>query len=110
MGAHDVQDAGVTQQLAILRNDGVVAAAQAEGGAEKAIAELQAWQALTRETFIRAYAEAMKGSGLFDSFDDVRGLLDLAELEKALYELRYEANNRPDWLHIPLSGLKAKLT
>jgi maltose alpha-D-glucosyltransferase/alpha-amylase len=24
---------------------------------------------------------------------------------KALYELGYELNNRPDWLHIPLTGL-----
>jgi predicted trehalose synthase len=52
----------------------------------------------------------MAGSGLFSSFDDVRGLLELAEIEKLLYELRYEAANRPDWLHIPLSGLKARLS
>ena len=62
-----------------------------------------------RETFLRAYSEAMEGSGLFASFDDVHGLLELAELEKLLYEVRYEATNRPDWLHIPLSGLKARL-
>jgi predicted trehalose synthase len=39
----------------------------------------------------------------------VRGLLDLAELEKVLYELRYEAANRPAWLHIPLEGLRSLL-
>ena len=33
------------------------------------------------------------------------GLLELLLLEKALYELAYEAEHRPDWLHIPLSGL-----
>ena len=26
-------------------------------------------------------------------------------LDKALYELGYELNNRPDWVHIPLAGL-----
>jgi maltose alpha-D-glucosyltransferase / alpha-amylase len=26
-----------------------------------------------------------------------------------LYELRYEVNNRPDWLHVPLSGVLAML-
>ena len=26
-------------------------------------------------------------------------------LEKAAYELRYEANNRPDWLQIPARGI-----
>jgi maltose alpha-D-glucosyltransferase / alpha-amylase len=33
------------------------------------------------------------------------GLLELFVLEKALYELAYEADNRPEWLRIPLSGL-----
>src|SRR6185436_18766567 len=70
---------------------------------------LQAWEAQTREAFIRAYAEATAGSGLYESFDDVRGLLRLAEMEKVLYELRYEVNNRPNWLHIPLQGLTALL-
>lgn len=32
-------------------------------------------------------------------------LLELFLLEKALYELRYELNHRPDWVHVPLGGL-----
>jgi maltose alpha-D-glucosyltransferase/alpha-amylase len=32
-------------------------------------------------------------------------LLDLFLIEKALYELNYELNNRPDWVRIPLRGL-----
>ena len=51
----------------------------------------------------------MKGSGIFTSMDDVRGLLQLAEMEKVLYELRYEINNRPDWVHIPTQGLTSLL-
>jgi maltose alpha-D-glucosyltransferase/alpha-amylase len=70
---------------------------------------LRAWEAETRKAFIAAYAEATAGSGLYESFDDVRGLLRLAEMEKVLYELRYEKSNRPDWLHIPLQGLTALL-
>ena len=66
-----------------------------------------AWEAAARKAFLTAYAEAMRGSGIFDSFDDVRGLLELAEIEKLLYELRYELDNRPDWLRIPLQGLAA---
>ena len=27
------------------------------------------------------------------------------ELEKAVYELRYELNNRPDWVGIPVAGI-----
>ena len=32
-------------------------------------------------------------------------LLELFELEKALYELQYELNNRPDWVRFPLAGM-----
>jgi maltose alpha-D-glucosyltransferase/alpha-amylase len=68
-------------------------------------AGLNAWEADVRRGFLAAYAEATKESGLYASFDDVAGLLRLFELEKVLYELRYEVNNRPNWVHVPLSGL-----
>jgi len=97
--------AGMLRSFDYAKWSAVRRAAQADADVEKAIAELQSWEKLTRETFIAAYAEAMRESGLFASFDDVRGLLDLAEIEKALYELRYELGNRPEWLHIPLQGL-----
>ena len=32
------------------------------------------------------------------------------ELQKAAYELRYELDNRPDWVAIPLAGLSRLLT
>jgi len=32
-------------------------------------------------------------------------LLAIFELEKAVYELRYELNNRPDWVAIPTAGI-----
>ena len=32
-------------------------------------------------------------------------LLAVFELEKAVYELRYELNNRPDWVKIPVAGI-----
>ena len=70
---------------------------------------LRDWEKQTREAFVKAYADATAGSGLYESFDDVRGLLRLAEMEKVLYELRYEKSNRPNWLHIPLRGLTALL-
>jgi maltose alpha-D-glucosyltransferase/alpha-amylase len=38
---------------------------------------------------------------------EVLALLNFFILEKALYELEYERNNRPDWVAIPLGGLKA---
>ena len=33
-------------------------------------------------------------------------MLDAYLIEKALYELSYELNNRPDWVHIPLRGIR----
>jgi len=37
----------------------------------------------------------------------MRAMLDLFVLEKALYELRYELGNRPEWAAIPLQGILA---
>jgi maltose alpha-D-glucosyltransferase/alpha-amylase len=72
-------------------------------------AVLDEWEAKARKAFLEAYAHSSAGSGLYESFDDVAGLLALAELEKVLYELRYEMANRPDWIDIPLQGLAGLL-
>jgi maltose alpha-D-glucosyltransferase/alpha-amylase len=63
------------------------------------------WEAAARAAFLRGYARAVQGSTLYESFESQRALLDLFELEKALYELRYELDHRPDWVDIPLSGI-----
>ena len=39
------------------------------------------------------------------SAEDLELLLTFHELEKVIYELAYEINNRPDWIEIPLRGL-----
>jgi maltose alpha-D-glucosyltransferase/alpha-amylase len=65
---------------------------------------LDAWEGEVRRAFLAAYAEASK-----ISMDDFSGLLQLFEIEKALYELRYEINNRPAWIHVPLSGVLGML-
>ena len=36
---------------------------------------------------------------------ELNGLLDFFELEKTIYELHYEWNNRPDWMEIPIQGI-----
>ncbi len=68
---------------------------------------LAQWERETRREFLKAYEQAVAGSGLYGSFPAARGLLELFELEKALYELRYEINNRPGWVRIPLQGILA---
>ncbi|OFZ90145.1 MAG: maltose alpha-D-glucosyltransferase [Betaproteobacteria bacterium RIFCSPLOWO2_02_FULL_62_79] len=67
----------------------------------------RAWEEEVRHEFLEAYDEAARGSGLYASFEEVRGLLALFEMEKAFYELRYEINNRPGWVAIPLQGILA---
>jgi maltose alpha-D-glucosyltransferase/alpha-amylase len=53
------------------------------------------------ECFLKGYRDAMQPR------DDAaeRRLLDLFLLEKAAYEIAYEAANRPTWLEVPLHGL-----
>jgi maltose alpha-D-glucosyltransferase/alpha-amylase len=67
----------------------------------------QSWEAQVRETFLRAYAERVQGSELYRPFDAARPLLELFELEKAFYELRYELGHRPEWAVVPLRGILA---
>jgi maltose alpha-D-glucosyltransferase/alpha-amylase len=68
------------------------------------------WERHVREAFLRAYREVVVAGGLYAdpaAFDAAQPLLDLFELEKALYELRYELDNRPDWVAVPLAGIAA---
>ncbi|MDR9760020.1 maltose alpha-D-glucosyltransferase [Rhizobium redzepovicii] len=58
------------------------------------------------EAFLDAYAQAVSASKALDMPPDQRRrVLDAFLLEKAAYEIAYEARNRPKWLPIPLSGL-----
>ena len=67
--------------------------------------EMEAWRKLTIERFVAGYRQATEGCASVPT-DDVtfERLLDLFLLEKVLYEIRYEAANRPDWLTIPVTG------
>jgi maltose alpha-D-glucosyltransferase/alpha-amylase len=66
---------------------------------------LRDWEAEVGRVFIAAYADTVPDSGLIDAPTPLRGLLDLFLLEKLLYEVRYELDNRPDWVVIPLRGI-----
>ena len=63
------------------------------------------WLALSAQAFIEGYDAAAQAAGLASPRGEAHGLLELFLLQKALYELRYEVDNRPDWLRIPLAGL-----
>jgi maltose alpha-D-glucosyltransferase/alpha-amylase len=64
------------------------------------------WQTWASAAFLRAYiATAAPGGFVPSAPEEFSLLLDVYLLEKALYELGYELNNRPDWLRIPLRGI-----
>jgi maltokinase len=62
-----------------------------------------------RETFLEHYFAAIEPGLLPAGEAAVRNLLSVFELEKAVYELRYELDNRPDWVAIPVAGIKRLL-
>ncbi|MHB1567424.1 MAG: maltose alpha-D-glucosyltransferase [Acidiferrobacter sp.] len=66
---------------------------------------MREWEAIASSAFLSAYAQATAEAGLWASWDQAQSWLQLLTLEKALYELRYEINNRPTWIHVPLRGL-----
>jgi maltose alpha-D-glucosyltransferase / alpha-amylase len=66
------------------------------------------WQNSTSTAFLRAYQETIAANpSLLPSLPQSQSLLSAYLLEKALYELLYELNNRPEWLRIPLTGILA---
>ncbi|WP_164329052.1 hypothetical protein, partial [Pseudomonas viridiflava] len=76
--------------------------------AHKQVAETYLSQA--REAFIEGYRSAT--SGIAHAWKGAKGedaALELFTLEKAAYEVIYEAENRPAWLAVPLQGLRGLL-
>ncbi len=70
----------------------------------------RAWEAEARERFLEGYRSAAVGSaGWPDDPFVAQAFIDLFTLEKALYEMRYDMRNRPDWVDIPLRGVLALL-
>jgi maltose alpha-D-glucosyltransferase / alpha-amylase len=68
---------------------------------------LDKWESDVKTTFIDTYDAIARPAGLYRSMEEVKPLLTLFEVEKALYETRYELGNRPDWTTIPLHSLIA---
>jgi len=62
-----------------------------------------------RDAYLNAYRGVVHPILLPDGDTAVTALLSLFELEKVVYELRYELDNRPDWLPIPAAGIRRLL-
>jgi maltose alpha-D-glucosyltransferase/alpha-amylase len=65
------------------------------------------WQTWASASFLKGYLGSISAAAVLPAAPaQQRTLLDLFLLDKALYELQYELNNRPDWLRIPIRGME----
>jgi maltose alpha-D-glucosyltransferase / alpha-amylase len=68
------------------------------------------WQQWASSAFLRAYLQQAGDTPLLPrSREDLGRLLGALVLEKNMYELAYELNNRPDWVRIPLGSVLGAL-
>ena len=77
-------------------------------GADVAVLErwLRFWYAWMSSAYVKAYLERVGEASFVPQTDAEReALLQVFLLEKCVYELGYELNNRPDWAHIPVRGI-----
>jgi maltose alpha-D-glucosyltransferase/alpha-amylase len=64
------------------------------------------WHAWVSALFLKSYRDTgSRAPFLPHSSEELQVLLDAYMLEKAVYELTYELNNRPEWVRIPLAGI-----
>ena len=63
------------------------------------------WEERCRQAFLDAYISAVDRVDPAAGENGIARLLSVFELEKAVYELRYELNNRPDWVRFPSAGI-----
>src|SRR3954466_11126297 len=66
----------------------------------------EGWEDQARARFLDGYLSAVEPSLLPSGQTAIDRLLAVFELEKAVYELRYELDNRPDWVRIPVAGIQ----
>ncbi len=84
----------------MLRSIGYAAAS-----ARLAAAERRRWEIDARAAYLSAYRAVTAGARFVPESDEAFArVLAVLEVEKAAYEIVYEANNRPDWVEIPLAG------
>jgi maltokinase len=70
----------------------------ASGGADE-------WEEQARSRFLEGYLETVDQSLLPVGQAAIDRMLAVYELEKSVYELRYELDNRPEWVSIPVAGI-----
>lgn len=74
---------------------------------EKNKNRIDLWYKCVSNTFLKSYFDSVKNASFIPKDkNQLNILLDAFLLEKVVYELGYELNNRPDWLIIPINGIK----
>ena len=69
------------------------------------------WYRASISAFLEGYRNGLSGVLVWPEEDrDAQRLIALFQIEKALYEVRYEVNNRPNWIGIPVRGLMRLVT
>jgi len=63
------------------------------------------WYAQVSAAFLEKYFQAIAPRLVPENPEHIRILLDSYLLEKAIYEIGYELNNRPEWIMVPLRGV-----
>jgi len=99
--------AGMLRSFSYVQHSALRNVAHDEAESARLAPLARAWEVETRDVFLSAYDGSARGAKLYgpEALRPGRGLLGLFELEKALYELRYELGNRPGWAGIPLQGI-----
>jgi len=64
------------------------------------------WEKRARSRFLDSYLATVEPSLLPTGGAAIERLLAVFELEKAVYELRYELDHRPDWVGVPVAGIE----
>jgi maltose alpha-D-glucosyltransferase/alpha-amylase len=71
---------------------------------------MEPWYHWISAMFLDSYLRTVQGSPIVpDDTADLESLLNAFVLEKAVYELGYEMNNRPEWVAIPIKGIQHSL-
>jgi maltokinase len=65
----------------------------------------EGWEERARVEVLDGYLDAVDPALLPPTRGEIDQLLAIYELEKAVYELNYEINHRPDWVEIPVAGI-----
>jgi len=66
----------------------------------------EGWEETARAKFLEGYVATVDPALLPSGHGAIERLLAVYELEKAVYELQYELDNRPEWVGIPVAGIQ----